>query len=139
MISLFHSPSYTRTKLGIRLGSNNCSNACCAEILRVTRWLPGEIFSERLSPTATLKNASEDLMTPLSKSISAIADPEAPLGMSITTSAAPEIEVLSGKSGAAAGPERWKRINANIRNIASTPAPIFALICVSQFQERNPK
>ena len=78
-------------------------------------------------------------MTPLSKRINAIAEPEEPLGISITTSVAPAKEVFSGKSGAAAGPERWKRMNAKNISTATAPAAILFFIFVAQFQVRNLK
>ncbi|CAB4542318.1 unannotated protein [freshwater metagenome] len=42
------------------------------------RWFPGAILFERGSPTATLKKASDDLVTPFAKRVCAIAEPVAP-------------------------------------------------------------
>jgi hypothetical protein len=55
----------------------------------VTRWEPGAIFSERESPTATLKNEAEDLTTFASNKISPMSEPVEPAGISTITSGKP--------------------------------------------------
>ncbi len=56
-------PSFTIIKFGIREGSKSCSRATFAGMRVSIRCSPGAIRSDLESATATLKNASDDLMT----------------------------------------------------------------------------